>query len=121
VDHRRLPFATAQNLVAALTSTISPTLIHEFRFNTLFMAIDLGTFLYGTNWNQFADRDSLSRFRKRIMQQNEALNAATAPAGGVALLELGTWLGRHRAFGLIANECSGAEGWPVASAVRKYN
>ena len=44
----------AQNVVAALTSTISPTLIHEFRFNMLFMTIDLGTFLSGTNWNQLA-------------------------------------------------------------------
>ncbi len=44
----------AQNVDAALTSTITPTLIHEFRFNMLFMTIDLGTYLWGTNWNQLA-------------------------------------------------------------------
>ena len=44
----------AQNVAAALTTTFSPTVIHEFRFNMLFMTIDLGTFLYGTNWNQLA-------------------------------------------------------------------
>jgi hypothetical protein len=44
----------AQNIDAALTSTLTPTLINEFRFNMLFMAIDLGTYLWGTNWNQLA-------------------------------------------------------------------
>jgi hypothetical protein len=43
------------------------------------------------------------------MKQNETLNAADSHAGGDALLEVGTWLGRHQAFGLIANKCSAAD------------
>jgi hypothetical protein len=37
------------------------------------------------------------------MQQSEILNAHL---DGAVLLEAGTWLGRHQAFGLIANKCS---------------
>jgi hypothetical protein len=43
------------------------------------------------------------------MEQNETLNAADAHVDGTALLDLGTWLGRHQAFGLIANKCSAAD------------
>ena len=43
------------------------------------------------------------------MEQNEILNAATAHVDGSALLEVGTWIGRHQAFGLIANKCSAAD------------
>ena len=43
------------------------------------------------------------------MEQNEILNAAKAHADGAALLEVGTWLGRHQAFGLIASKCSAAD------------
>jgi hypothetical protein len=43
------------------------------------------------------------------MEQNERLNAANAPVDGAALLELGTWLGRHQALGLIANKCSAGD------------
>src|SRR5260370_11817244 len=43
------------------------------------------------------------------MEQNETLNAANSHSGGDALLELGTWLGRHQAFSLIANKCSAAD------------
>ena len=43
------------------------------------------------------------------MEQNQTLNAANAHVDGAALLELGTWLGRHQAFGLIANKCSAAD------------
>src|ERR1700686_1659316 len=43
------------------------------------------------------------------MEQNEMLNAASAPPDAAALLEVGTWLGRHQAFGLIANKCSAAD------------
>jgi hypothetical protein len=37
------------------------------------------------------------------------LNAAKSHAGGDALLEVGTWLGRHQAFSLIADKCSAAD------------
>ena len=43
------------------------------------------------------------------MEQNEMLNAASAHPDGAALLEVGTWIGRHQAFGLIANKCSAAD------------
>ena len=43
------------------------------------------------------------------MEQNQTLNAANAPVDGAALLELGTWLGRHQALGLIANKCSATD------------
>jgi hypothetical protein len=43
------------------------------------------------------------------MEQNETLNAAKAHADGAALLEVGTWLGRHQAFALLANKCSAAD------------
>jgi len=43
------------------------------------------------------------------MEQNEILNAANAHVDGAALLEVGTWIGRHQAFGLIANKCSAAD------------
>ena len=43
------------------------------------------------------------------MEQNETLNAATAHVDGAALFEVGTWIGRHQAFGLIANKCSAAD------------
>jgi hypothetical protein len=43
------------------------------------------------------------------MEQNETLNAANAHVDGAALLEVGTWLGRHQAFGLIASKCSAAD------------
>ncbi len=43
------------------------------------------------------------------MEQNEVLNAAKAHVDGAALLEVGTWIGRHQAFGLIANKCSAAD------------
>jgi hypothetical protein len=49
------------------------------------------------------------RFSGMIMEQNETLNAANAQADGAALLEVGTWIGRHQAFSLIANKCSGAD------------
>ena len=35
------------------------------------------------------------------MEQNQTLNAANAHVDGAVLLEVGTWLGRHQAFGLI--------------------
>jgi hypothetical protein len=37
------------------------------------------------------------------MEQNQTLNAANAHVDGAVLLEVGTCLGRHQAFGLIAN------------------
>jgi hypothetical protein len=43
------------------------------------------------------------------MEQNETFNAANAHVDGAALLEVGTWIGRHQAFGLIANKCSAAD------------
>jgi hypothetical protein len=43
------------------------------------------------------------------MQLNEMLNAASAHPDAAALLEVGTWIGRHQAFGLIANKCSAAD------------
>jgi len=43
------------------------------------------------------------------MEQNEVLNAAKAHVDGATLLEVGTWIGRHQAFGLIANKCSAAD------------
>ena len=43
------------------------------------------------------------------MEQNEVLNAAKAHVDGAALLDVGTWIGRHQAFGLIANKCSAAD------------
>ena len=43
------------------------------------------------------------------MEQNEILNAANAHVDGAALLEVGTWIGRHQAFGLIASKCSAAD------------
>jgi hypothetical protein len=43
------------------------------------------------------------------MEQNETLNAAIAHADGATLLTLGTWLGRHQAFALIASKCSAAD------------
>jgi hypothetical protein len=43
------------------------------------------------------------------MEQDEILNAAKAHVDGAALLEVGTWIGRHQAFGLIANKCSAAD------------
>ena len=43
------------------------------------------------------------------MEHNEILNAAKAHVDGAALLEVGTWIGRHQAFGLIANKCSAAD------------
>ena len=39
------------------------------------------------------------------MEQNQILNAANAHVDGAAF-ELGAWLGRHQAFGLIANKYS---------------
>jgi hypothetical protein len=44
--------ARAQNIAVGFTSTISPTLVQDFRFNMLFMNIQLGTFLSGTDWNK---------------------------------------------------------------------
>ena len=43
------------------------------------------------------------------MEQNETLNAAGGHVDEAALLEVGTWLGRHQAFGLIASKCSAAD------------
>jgi hypothetical protein len=43
------------------------------------------------------------------MEEKEILNAAKAQVDGAALLEVGTWIGRHQAFGLIANKCSAAD------------
>jgi hypothetical protein len=43
------------------------------------------------------------------MEQNEILNAAKAHVDGAALLEVGTWIGRHQAFGLVASMCSAAD------------
>src|ERR1700730_14895761 len=43
------------------------------------------------------------------MEQNEILNTANAHAHGAALLEVGTWIGRHQAFALIASQCSAAD------------
>jgi hypothetical protein len=43
------------------------------------------------------------------MEQNETLNAAQAHVDGAALLEVGTWIGRHQAFGLMASMCSAAD------------
>ena len=43
------------------------------------------------------------------MEQIETLNAANAHVDGATLLEVGTWLGRHQAFGLIASKCSAAD------------
>ena len=43
------------------------------------------------------------------MEQNETLNTANAQADGAAMLELGTWLGRHQAFALISSKCSAAD------------
>jgi hypothetical protein len=43
------------------------------------------------------------------MEQNETLNAAIAHADGGTLLALGTWLGRHQAFALLASKCSAAD------------
>src|ERR1700676_3554004 len=40
------------------------------------------------------------------MEQSEILNAN---ASGAALLEVGTWIGRHQAFGLMASQCSAAD------------
>jgi hypothetical protein len=48
-------------------------------------------------------------FQETFMEYNETLNAASAQVDGTALLEVGTWLGRHQAFGLIANKCSAAD------------
>jgi hypothetical protein len=43
------------------------------------------------------------------MEQNNTLNVAAAHADGAESLELGAWIGRHQAFGLIANMCSAAD------------
>ena len=43
------------------------------------------------------------------MEMNEALNPVNAHADVAAMLEVGTWLGRHQAFGLIGNKCSVAD------------
>ncbi len=43
------------------------------------------------------------------MEQNETLNTVNAQADGAAMLELGTWLGRHQAFALISSKCSAAD------------
>jgi hypothetical protein len=43
------------------------------------------------------------------MEQNETLNTTTVPADAAGLFEAGAWLGRHQAFGLIANKCSAAD------------
>jgi hypothetical protein len=43
------------------------------------------------------------------MEQNETVNAAETPADGPTLLEVGTWMGRHQAFALIASKCSAAD------------
>src|SRR5437588_13108903 len=40
-------------------------------------------------------------------QTNESI--PVGDAGQEALLTLGTWLGRHQAFGLIANQCSAGD------------
>jgi hypothetical protein len=43
------------------------------------------------------------------MEQNEILNAAKNQADGAAMLEVGTWIGRHQALALLANKCSAAD------------
>lgn len=43
-----------QNVVAGLTSTLTPTIIHEARFSYLPQMIDLQAFGQGTNFNQLA-------------------------------------------------------------------
>jgi hypothetical protein len=43
------------------------------------------------------------------MEQNEILNAGKSDSDGAALLEVGTWIGRHQAFGLMASQCSAAD------------
>ena len=43
-----------QNLVAAVTSTFSPTVLNEFRFSYLPQVVDLEPFGLGTNFNQEA-------------------------------------------------------------------
>lgn len=45
---------TAHNFVASITDTISPALMHEFRFNYLPVVINLQPFLAGTNFNKAA-------------------------------------------------------------------
>ncbi|HKX30136.1 MAG TPA: TonB-dependent receptor, partial [Blastocatellia bacterium] len=44
----------AHNVVASMTNTLRPTLMHEFRFNYLPAILDLAPFLAGTNFNQEA-------------------------------------------------------------------
>ena len=51
----------------------------------------------------------MSGFREPVMEQNRTLNAANAHLDGAVLLESGNRLGRlgrHQAFGLIADKCS---------------
>jgi hypothetical protein len=43
------------------------------------------------------------------MEQNGILNAANTHADGAGLLEVGTWIGRHQAFGLISSKSSAAD------------
>lgn len=43
------------------------------------------------------------------MEQNEISNAAKPPADRAAMLELGTWIGRHQALALLASNCSAAD------------
>jgi hypothetical protein len=49
------------------------------------------------------------------MEQNGILKAANAHVDGAALPEVGTWIGRHQAFCLIANKCSAADEPPTAA------
>ena len=50
------------------------------------------------------------------MEQNGILNAAKAHVDGAARLEVGTWLGRRQAFGLIANKRSAADATKLCRA-----
>ena len=47
-----------------------------------------------------------SPFSGTIMEQSETLNANVV---GPAMLEAGTWIGRHQAFGLMASQYSAAD------------
>ncbi len=45
---------TAHNVVASLSDTLRPNLLHEFRFNYLPVVLDLSPFLLGTDFNKAA-------------------------------------------------------------------
>ena len=53
-----------QNYTGSITTTVRPTLLHEFRFNLLYGAIHLSPYLPGTDFNKDAGIKGMENLRR---------------------------------------------------------